>query len=78
MNALLNFDIAVDAVETESDGGRWVASLTANMPSALMLRDASFSMKYDIPDSFWLGLRECEEGRVVDLDKALDDPFEMP
>jgi hypothetical protein len=27
-----------------------------------------------IPDSFWVGLKECDSGRVVDMDRALNEP----
>jgi hypothetical protein len=26
-----------------------------------------------IPDSFWAGLKECDSGRVVDMEKALTE-----
>lgn len=27
-----------------------------------------------IPDSFWAGLQDCNSGRVVDMEKALNEP----
>ena len=29
---------------------------------------------YELPSSFWKGLADCDNGRVVDLDTALDTP----
>jgi len=27
----------------------------------------------EIPDSFWQGLRDCDTGRVVDMDRAMSE-----
>ena len=27
-----------------------------------------------IPDSFWEGLADCDAGRVVDMDRAMNEP----
>ena len=29
----------------------------------------------DIPDSFLQGLKDCDEGRIIDMENALNDPL---
>ena len=34
----------------------------------------TISVDIKIPDSFWEGLEDCDSGRVVDTERALNEP----
>ena len=74
MNCQLYFEEDTDAVATETEGSRWVSNYLPQTFSGLVYR-SSFSVLPFVPASFWRGLRDCEEGRCVDLDRALQEPF---
>jgi len=65
--------ILEDQVETKSDTFRWSPSGPVERSTGSC---ASFSLKIlpPVPDSFWKGLKECNEGRHVDMEKALEEP----
>ena len=69
----IQFSVYENVAVTENEAGRWIES-PDDLGSSARYSFDSLVMLPGVPGSFWQGLRECEEGYHVDMDRALGEP----
>lgn len=69
----LNISIDECVGVTASDANLLI-NLVLQQPSQGQEQIASVDLSADVPDSFWQGLLDCEQGRHFDMGKTLEDP----
>ena len=60
-------------IATENDCGRWIVD-NGNPTLSMPYLRSFIAESFQIPQSFWQGLRDCEEGRHVDMERTLQEP----
>jgi hypothetical protein len=55
-------------------GGEWVGSFELEPPFTIASLSSASPQPIEIPDSFLRGLADCDAGRVVDMERAIEEP----
>jgi hypothetical protein len=74
MPSTIQISINEDFGVTDNEAGRWVESEEMVTNSGPYPFYSVEILPPSVPQSFWKGLRDCLEGRHVDMDQALQEP----